>query len=887
MNLAVGHRLGPYEIVSPLGAGGMGEVWRARDPRLGRDVAVKVLPPAFAADPTRVARFEREAKLLASLTHPNVATLYGVETVDGCSVLVLELVEGEDLAQRLKRGPIPLDEALPIARQVAEALEAAHQRGIVHRDLKPANVKLTPDGRVKVLDFGLAKAWRDDGPPAADADSRSPTLDHSGTAAGVILGTAAYMAPEQARGKPVDRRADVWAFGVLLHEMLSGRRLFAGESVSDTLAAVLERKIDLSALPAATPASVRRVLRRCLVRDPRQRLHDVADARIELEDADEPVATAPPPPRSSLVSRALPWAVAAVAIGLAAVLLLRPHPPAPPVPPPVRFVVSPGTAGSFESYPALSPDGRSLAYVFSPEKGATTSLWLHSFEQGSARPLPGTEDADQPFWSPDGRFLAFYAAGELRKIEVASGVVQTICPMPDLRGGTWGSRGDILFGTGPGSGLRRVRESGGPVETVTDIDTSRHEQSHRFPTFLPDGRHFVFSILGDPSTGGLYFGDLQGGAHRRLTEDIWGARYDARGYLVFLGTGALVAQSIDPERGLLGGDAFPLNAGRPGINFQVGGESWFSAASGAVAYRPGAATSRLVWVGRDGAELAEVASEGPYREPSLSRDGRRVVIEKFADGPRIDLWVFDTGRRDHGQRLTLEAQNAFGGVWSPDGRWVVYHARGGGAAGGTLARRAVDGAAAEEVLVSGGRERFPSDWSPDGGTILFEQVGSSTRNDVWTLDVAPPHAVRPVLQGASDETQPRFSPDGRLLSYTSDETGRPEVFVQSYPPTGAKWQVTKTGGSQASWRGDGREIYYLGGDRFLYAVPVRSFEPLVLGTAVPLFRPRVRRTPYTAIRTHYQVAPDGRRFLVAASAADPAESRIEVLLNWSPPASPR
>jgi serine/threonine protein kinase/Tol biopolymer transport system component len=879
MALTKGSRLGPFEIVSPVGAGGMGEVWRATDGRLQRDVALKMLPADVAAHPDRVARFEREARLLAALSHPGIATLFGVEQIDGRSVLVMELAEGEDLAQRLRRGPLPLDEALSIARQVAEALEAAHEKGIVHRDLKPANVKVTPDGRVKVLDFGLARAWTDEG--AGPDRSEAPTLADTRTTAGLIVGTAAYMSPEQARGRAVDRRTDVWAFGALLFEMLTGRRLFAGETLSDTLAAVLERDIDWSALPAATPPSVRRVLSRCLVRDPRQRLHDVADARIELEDRSEVAAEKTGARRPSLLARAAPWAVAAAAVVLGALAFLRGRTSVPPSPPRVHFTVSPPAAGSFESYPALSPDGRRLAYVLLPENGPS-SLWLHSLERGTARELPGTENADEPFWSPDGRSVAFFAGGELRKIDVTSGAVQSLCTVPDPRGGTWGSRGDILFATGAASGLRRVRAAGGPVEVLTTVDNARGEQGHKFPWFLPDGRHYVFSILGSAEAVGIYFGDTAGGAYRKLTSDLSRAAYDPHGDLLFLRERTLLAQRLDAVRGALEGDPSPVAASGVGRDVQFGVASWFSAGAAAVAFRPGAVQeSRLVWVDRRGGAVGEVTGPGAYMEPALSRDGSRVVAEVVSpDLSRIDLWTFEASGRDQGRRLPLDANTAFAPRWSPDGKWIAYRARGGGARGGTLARRAASGAGREEVLVAGGPERFPNDWSPDGRVLLFEQYGEFTGGDLWTLDAEPPHATRPVLEGPSDETHAAFSPDGRLFAYTSDETGLPQVFVQTFPPSGAKWQVSAAGGDEAAWRADGREIYFVGLDRVLYAVAVRSLEPLVAGAPEPLFRLRIPRIAATG-GVQYAPAPDGRRFLVDRLESDEASSRIDVILNWA------
>jgi Tol biopolymer transport system component len=875
--LTRGSRLGPFEVVSPLGAGGMGEVWRATDRRLGRDVALKMLPADLATHPGRVARFEREARLLAALSHPAVATLFGIESVDGQSVLVMELADGEDLAQRLRRGPIPLDEALSIARQVAEALEAAHDKGIVHRDLKPANVKVAPDGRVKVLDFGLAKAWNDDG--SGPDHSHAPTLTDTGTAAGVVVGTAAYMSPEQARGKPVDRRTDVWAFGVLLFEMLTGRRLFAGETLSDTLAAVLEREIDWSALPATTPPSVRRVLARCLARDPKNRIHDIADARIELEDRSEVAAKGAVARRPSLLARVVPGLIAGGVFVLAALPFLRGRSPAAPSPPVVRFAVTPPAPGFFESYPALSPDGRSLAYALVPEKGPS-ALWIHSFAAGAARLLPGTEDAFEPFWSPDGRSVAFFAGGELRVVDVASGAVQSVCAAPDPRGGTWGSRGEILFGTTSVAGLRRVRLGDGSVDVITESDRRHGDQSHRFPWFLPDGRHFVFTVLGGEAVG-LYFGDASGREYRKLTSDFSRIAYDPRGYLLFVRAGTLVAQRFDPDRGSLSGDPLPLAAQPIGAN--IGAETWFAAGSNAAAYRPSARQStRLLWIDRAGDVVGEVTRPGAYMEPDLSGDGRKVVTEVQApERTRIELWIYETDGHDRGQRLPVDARLAFGPIWSPDQRWVVYRTRGPGAGEGGLARRAVNGAARDEVLVPGAAT-LPCDWSPDGRTILFMQYGVSSGADLWAVDAEPPHAARAVLERPGNQGHATFSPDGRLVAYTSDEDRQPQVFVETFPPSGARWQVTTGGGDYASWRADGREIYYVGVDRMLYAVPVLSLAPLDLGPAEPLFRIAAARAYVTGPRTFYGPAPDGQRFLVARAASGEEGSRIEVVLNWTP-----
>ncbi|HLE69052.1 MAG TPA: serine/threonine-protein kinase, partial [Vicinamibacteria bacterium] len=562
MTLSPGTRLGPYEIASPLGAGGMGEVFRARDTKLNRDVAIKVLPTAFAQDAERVARFRREAQLLASLNHPNIAAIYGLEESDGVLALALELVEGEDLAERLTRDAIPVDEAVAIAKQIAEGLEAAHEKGIVHRDLKPANLKLTKDGTVKILDFGLAKAY--EGEPTTDgALSQSPTMSRQMTEAGVIFGTAAYMSPEQARGGTVDKRADIWAFGVVLFEMLTGKRLFTGETVSDTLAAVLRQEIDWKALPASTPPGLRRLLERCLDRDAKKRLRDIGEARVALEERLGTRDTV----RTSSGMRALPWFLLALVSALALWALWR---PAPQPAPPLRLSAELGAAASLATDwgPAaiLSPDGRLLAFVASPGTGERPLLHLRRLEQLDAAPLAGTEGARDPFFSPDGEWIAFFADGKLKKVSVSGGAAVTLCDAADERGGTWAEDGTIFFTAGgqPGVGLSRVSSAGGTPQTLTTPDAASQERTHRWPQALPGGKAVLYtagSTRGNYEDASLVVHSLASDTRKVLHRGGYHGRYLPSGHLVFIHEGTLFAARLDLDRLELTGQPVPVLAG--------------------------------------------------------------------------------------------------------------------------------------------------------------------------------------------------------------------------------------------------------------------------------------------------------------------------------------
>jgi Tol biopolymer transport system component len=905
MSLAPGSRLGPYEITAKLGEGGMGEVWRATDVRLKREVAVKVLPADFTADRERLARFEREAQLLAQLHHPNIASVFGLEdgdrTESGARALVMELVDGEDLSQRIARGKVPLEDAVGIAHQIAEALEAAQERGIVHRDLKPANVKIAADGTVKVLDFGLAKAMDAGDKPGSAADlARSPTLMNSptltaahGTQLGVILGTAAYMAPEQARGGAVDKRADIWAFGVVLYEMLTGASLFGGDTVSDTLAGVLKTEIDLARLPPGTPRAVRELLRRCLERRPKNRLHDIADARIVLDEVaagldggDDAVPSAAPRP-AAVWRRALPWLVALAAVALGVVGLVRGTSRAAGTRVvagrTTRFVVPTPGPGEIDGYPAVSPDGRWLAFCFAPDRGVTR-LWLHSFERGESRELAGTDHALQPFWSPDGRHLGFFADGELRKVEVATGHVEKLASAPDARGATWSPSGDVFYSQTCCTALTRVSGGGGEPVPLTTFDRELGDGSHRFPWALPGGDALLFTIP-DGRHPGIYWLSLKTQKRVFLTSDVARPVYDPSGYLLWNRGGSLAARRFDPGTGTLSGDAVVLAEHLTG-DADKAAQDPFSAAGGVIAIHALIEHQReLRWFDRNGTPGAAVTSPGNLYDPVLGRDGRVSVSKSpvpnyFAS----DVWIYDPSAMDHDTRLSFSG----GGtpVWSDDAKTVYYVVRTGGRY--RIVSKRADGSGAEELVFDSAHGTWVDDVSQRDRLLVFEEVTDAGMYRLSLLPLDGAGRPRPFLPDATGaQTHATFSPDGRFLSYTSNESGQPQVYVQPVDGSPGRWQVTSGGGDLATWRADGKELFYVGLDRVLRAVPITSLSPFTAGAAQVLFPIGMPQIGITSQHAYYAPSPDGQRFLVNRVAGTASDPGIVVTLDWSIPEAPR
>jgi eukaryotic-like serine/threonine-protein kinase len=878
-----------YRIIAKLGEGGMGEVFRALDTKLGREVAIKVIPEPFARDADRMMRFAREARVLASLNHPHIAAIYGVEE----RALVMELVEGPTLAERIAQGPVPLEEALPLARQIAEALEYAHEKGIVHRDLKPANVKLTADGQAKVLDFGLAKALANDSVAGDPADS--PTLTMRATLAGVIMGTAAYMSPEQARGSTADRRADIWSFGVMLYEMLTGRQMFGGETVSDTLAAVLRADLDWAALPASTPAPIRRLLRRCLERDRKKRLRDIGDAIIDIDEA---LAGVPESISSSPTSRGvIRWWHAALAIltlaGLAlAVVHFRETPPPQPVP--VRFQIPAPEKTTFggSSGLALSPDGRRLAFVASGPDGRAV-VWVRPLDSLAAQALPGTEGANfGPFWSPDSRSLGFSVRGRLKKIDASSGPPQTLCEIPgNIIGGSWSRDGVIIFGTAT-SGLFRVPQAGGVATQFTTPDASLGELGHLRPWFLPDARHFLYvtrtSKLGAES---IYYAALDGKERKRLVGAKQAAAYappplagSEIGHLLFLRDGTLMAQPLEDRRFEPVGEPFPV-AEQVGSYLALG---YYSvSANGVLAYRSGSsgAYSQLVWFDRGGKSLGSLGSPGIYYGGlALSPDGHRVAAGEMDQAGNYDVWLLDVARGIH-TKFTFDGAD-LGPIWSPDGTRLFFINRGGN---NDIHQKSSNGSGNEELLLKSGT---PEDWSPGGRNLLYSVVDSKTQEtDLWVLpDAAGPSETRkpmPYLQTPYSERQGRFSPDGRWIAYASNESspGQYQIYVQSFPAGAGKFHVsTGPGGTQPRWRRDGKELFYLAADGKLMAVEVQTAPKFEAQAPKALFDLRVQlgaAPPWVVYG--YDVTADGKRFLVNSALATPESSAITpitVVVNW-------
>jgi Tol biopolymer transport system component/predicted Ser/Thr protein kinase len=868
--LSVGDKLGPFEILAPIGAGGMGEVYRARDTKLDRDVAIKVLPHLLANDPERLARFEREAKVLAALNHPNIAQIYGLEQ----RALVMELVEGETL-----KGPLPIETTLNYARQIADALEAAHEKGITHRDLKPANIMVTPAGVVKVLDFGLAAVTQDPASGSTDP-SNSPTLTMRATQAGMIVGTAAYMSPEQASGKPVDKRADIWSFGVVLWEMLTGRRLFEGETISHTLADVLRGPIDFEKLPKETPRAIRDLLRRCLDRDVKNRLRDIGEARVAIANVEkQPEATAaavPVPQR-----RILPWAAAAlmtlVAAGVSGYFLTRPAPL--PLVSQFSVVAPPDTAftNTFAAT-AVSPDGRYL--VFGARRGSTTpSLWLRPLDSLAARPLPGTEGGNFPFWSPDSKSIAFFADGKLKRVEPAGGAPLVLCDHEEdvaaSVGGTWNRDGIILFGGT--DGLRRVPASGGQPVPLTTTDVSRQEAGHGYPQFLPDGKHFLYFIQsGSPSTQGVYAGSLDRPQDRiQVVRTAVKAIYTQpvasySGYLLWLREQTLLAQRFDLGKLLLEGDPAPV-AEDIAVNAPQRAAFWTSDA-GLLVYRNGGAGSqKLVWMSRDG-KRTEQGGMDIYNSLRLSPDGRRVAFGRGL--ATANIWLLEFARSVL-TRLTFGTKADINPVWSPDGRQIAFSSNRSGVF--QIYRKDAGGGGQEEQLTSGPNDKYVTDWRRDGKYLLYTQADPKTSLDLWALPLDGDRKPAPVLQSPFLESGGQFSADGRWIVYNSTESGRTEVYIRAFPTSAGKWQISNRGGAIPRWRADGKELFYVSPDFKMMAVTIRAS-----AAGVEADTPRELFTALVAgVISPYDVAADGQRFLLMElPQAQGGAAPLTVVLNW-------
>ena len=861
-----------YKITTKLGEGGMGAVYRATDTKLGRDVAIKVLPDSLAGDADRLARFTREAQVLASLNHPNIAAIYGVED----RALVLELVEGPTLAERLAQGPIPIEEALPIARQIAEAMEFAHERGVIHRDLKPANIKIREDGTVKVLDFGLAKALSPDSVSGSSDAMNSPTLTARATQIGVILGTAAYMAPEQAKGKSVDRRADIWAFGVVLYEMLTGRRGYQAEDVSDTLAAVLTREVDWTALPADTPPRLRALLRDCLARDAKQRLRDIGEARRVL---DQLISGAPDPNASASSSnlavttqhprRALPWTIAALAVlaalgfGITALFLWRGSANAVHPPEARLQIVMAGDSNVI----ALSPDGRSIVFTAPAASGNGFLIWLRPLDSEVAKPLAGTESGFAAFWSPDSKSFGFFAHQTLKRINVENGAVQTLADAPTPRGGSWNREGTILFSPSGNGPLYRIPATGGRPEQVTQ--QRAQDASHRFPQFLPDGHHFLFWITGPAEVRGVYVGSLDSKEYHRICVADGSAEFVPPNHLLLVRERVLYAQRFDPVKMELAGELFPVASGVSGnwSNFTRSTAS----DTGLIAYRPDETTRRqATWLDRSGKTTGTVGE--PLADAvgaDLSPDGRTLAITtRRGENGAADIVLMDISR---GTLTRLTAEDSGAAHWSPDGTRIAFQAGRVGLL--DLYWKVVGSSGPDEVLFVSKEAKNLSDWSPDGKYILFSTQSPTTARDVWALPVnGDDRKPFPVAQTPAEERNGMFSPDGKWVAYESDETGHLEVFVRPFPGPGPAVRVSTGGGQAAFWRHDGKELYYRTEDQ-LMAVSVGASAKGALDFGLPKLLFKVKGT----------VVPesDGQRFLFLMPIGDVSRPPITVIVNWA------
>jgi Tol biopolymer transport system component len=891
MTLATGTRLGAFEIVSLLGAGGMGEVYHARDSSLGRDVAIKVLPASLAADSDRLARFEREARLLASLNHPNIAQIFGLEGREGqdgrdgaerSPVIVMELVEGETLDARVRRTrAIPLSEALAIARQIADALDAAHERGIVHRDLKPANIVVTPSGSVKVLDFGLAKLETSDaaGPGRSDLTA-SPTM-LGPTVDGVLLGTAPYMSPEQARGRVVDKRTDIWAFGCVLYEMLTGRRAFEGETVSDTIAAILERAPDWSRLPTTTPPHVVGALMRCLEKDPKRRLRDIVDASAELEPR---ISVTPVSPTAPTFPTKATAAVAALAITMAAAAGLWLWRPTVVRRRPVQFEFGlPAGMHLPFAAPSPSPDGQRVAFTAVDDAGAS-AIWVRTLSGSTAQLLSGTEGADgNVFWSPDGIWLAFFADGKLKKIQAAGGPALNVCAMGSNLGGTWNRDNLIVFAPANRTVLNSVPAAGGTPEPITTLNASRKENSHRWPQFLPDGRHFLFTARSDVKDNNTIFvGSLDSRDVTPVAAAQSQGMYVEPGYVLFARDGTLMAQRFDARTFRVSGDAFAV-ASRINHTTQSSNASFGVSADGStLTYLSQVDRSRtLTWFDRRGQAGETIGSSQDFLDFRLSPEGRRVaVVLADADSGNRDVWLLDIGSGNL-TRFTTNPANDWQMVWSPDGREIAFASDRGGRS--SVFRKSADGGSEEELLLRvPERGVFPKDWSADGTMLGLNIDNKAGVPEIWAMRLSGDRAPFALGHPGMRENEVRFRSDGKWFAFEATESGAPEIYL-SMIGRPARLRVSSSGGALPRWRADGRELYYTARSGDLMAVTVGGIDAAEVSPPSVLFRPcggQLARAAPSAGSGWYDVTRDGQRFLFACPSPASNPGALTISLDW-------
>jgi len=884
-----GTKLGRYEIRSKLGAGGMGEVYQGRDTQLGRDVAVKVLPTTISNDADRLRRFEQEACAASALNHPNILVVHDIGIHDGTTYVVSELLEGETLRKRIGGTALSQRRAVDYALQIANGLAAAHEKGIIHRDLKPDNIFITKDGRVKILDFGLAKLTQLDGTQSqTDVPTRRVDTDP-----GVVMGTVGYMSPEQLKGRAIDPRSDIFAFGAILYEMLSGRRAFHGESAAETMSAILkEDPPELSDTNKSVAPALERLVNHCLEKNPEARFHSARDVAFALESisgsaagTNETTIAQSVIPTTSRARQWLPWAVVSAGLLLAGIITWTYFRRQPMEAGPIesmRFpIVMPEKAVIFGP-PTISPDGRYVVFRLNTGDGKEL-LWLRPLGSFEARPLAGTDGALQPFWSPDSRSVAFFANGKLKRIGVSGGSAQTICDAPSNHSGAWGNDGTILFSRAVASGLYRVSAAGGTPSQVTTVDASRSEIEHIWPYFLPDGRHFLFLARNaQPENSAIYVGALDSNETTRLLQAHSSVAFAPPGYVLFVRETTLMAQGFDADTLQLKADAFPL--AEQTVRNSIIGRAMFSVSeNGVLVYRVGGINnSQLIWFDRSGKQLSALTQPGSNNAPSLSPDEKQVAVSRVDPNTATaaDIWLLDSERGSQIRLTTDPGVDSFPS-WSPNGDHITFVSTRNAVT--SIYQKRSNGGSPEEPLVSSGELKYNPTWSPDGQTIIYSQLNPKTNVDLYLLSLSGEKKSTSWLQTNFIEAQARFSPNGRWIAYISNETGQFEVYVESFPATGTKLPMSIGGGSQPQWRADGRELYYYNPERKLMAVEVNGDGPTFkVGQARPLFEIRVAAIDQSFPGNgYYTVTRDGKRFLVSSLPDTPDRQQINVVVNWT------